>query len=154
MDLRKVKKLIELLEASDLMEMEITEGDNTIRLSRSAPPTGMPIHYPTNTHVATDSIITNHAGAPREHEATPSADEISGDLVKSPMVGTFYESSSPDSTPYVTVGSAVKLGDVLCIIEAMKTFNQLEADTSGTVKAIYKSSGDPVEFGEPLFLID
>lgn len=152
MDLRKVKKLIELLESSALVEMEITEGDSTIRLSRAA---YSPAVAPPQPHPATSHITTDQASSMRQDiESGQSQIEITGSAVKSPMVGTFYESASPDSEPYVTIGSVVKPGDILCIIEAMKTFNQLEADIAGTIKAIYKSSGAPVEFGEPLFLIE
>ena len=151
MDLRKVKKLIELLESSAVVEMEITEGENTIRLSRASA-VGMPMpSHPVNTQNMTDQATVGQVGVSRD-EIVPLPIE-QGDEVKSPMVGTFYVSSSPDSEPYVTLGSVVQVGDVLCIIEAMKTFNQLDADVAGTVKAIYKSHGDPVEFGEPLFLI-
>ncbi len=152
MDLRKIKKLIELLEDSALLEMEITEGDSTIRLSRAG--------------------VGGVAAAPRQDAPAPLVDcgmipeappavrtestntsEAAGIVVNSPMVGTFYDASSPDSSPYVSVGTVVKPGDVLCIIEAMKTYNQLEAEVAGTVKEIYKKNGAPVEFGEPLFLI-
>ncbi|WP_424946460.1 acetyl-CoA carboxylase biotin carboxyl carrier protein [Candidatus Spongiihabitans sp.] len=152
MDLRKVKKLIELLESSALVEMEITEGDSTIRLSRAAyPPTAPPAHpHPAISHIATDQA----PNVRQDIESGQSHAESIGNTVESPMVGTFYESASPDSEPYVTIGSVVKPGDILCVIEAMKTFNQLETDIAGTIKAIYKSSGDPVEFGEPLFLIE
>ncbi len=152
MDLRKVKKLIELLEESELAEMEITEGDNTIRLSRGA----------VSQSASTTQIIASAQGQPTElqpvsHMPTvdsgPATVETNGNVVESPMVGTFFDAASPDTDPYVSIGSVVKPGDVLCIIEAMKTFNQLEADVSGTVKAIYKTSGEPVEFGEPLFLV-
>ncbi len=148
MDLRKVKKLIELLESSALVEMEITEGESTIRLSRAAPLVSQPA---VATHVMSNQVAPNQV-IQHDSEPAPAVGEI-GDMVKSPMVGTFYESASPDSDPYVSVGSVVDVGDVLCIIEAMKTFNQLEADIAGTIKAIYKSGGDPVEFGESLFLI-
>ncbi len=156
MDLRKVKKLIELLESSALVEMEITEGDSTIRLSRAAYfPTAAAQPHPAAVQITTDRVIADQpAGARQDIETGPSQVEIIGSAVKSPMVGTFYESASPDSEPYVTIGSVIKPGDVLCIIEAMKTFNQLEADIAGTIKAIYKFSGDPVEFGELLFLIE
>ena len=152
MDLRKVKKLIALLEESTLAEMEISEGENTIRLSRGSSSTGI---LPTQA-----SHITSHTVAdapPSSSSQAVLADqvhtEIDGNAVESPMVGTYFNSSSPDTEPYVSVGTEVKPGDVLCIIEAMKTFNQLEADVAGTIRAIYKSNGDPVEFGEPLFLI-
>ncbi len=152
MDLRKVKKLIELLEESTLAEMEITEGESTIRLSRASSPAMLPVQYG---HAASHIVAETPPSAPPQGTPVGQSDtEIAGSAVESPMVGTYYNSSSPDSEPYVAVGTVVKPGDVLCIIEAMKTFNQLEADVAGTIKAIYKSNGDPVEFGEPLFLID
>ena len=155
MDLRKVKKLIELLEESELTEMEITEGESTIRLSRGSNAVSAPQQYlppMVGNFEAQSSVkpsVAEPAGSHIDAHSAPS-----GNAITSPMVGTFYDAPSPDTAPYIEIGSAVKQGDVLCIIEAMKTFNQLEAEVSGTVKAIYKSSGDPVEFGEPLFLID
>ena len=150
MDLRKVKKLIELLEESALMEMEITEGDNTIRLSRGARAVAAPIQpleqAPPPPPAA--AAETARVDAP---EPTPSAP--AGTMVESPMVGTYYDSPSPDADPFVKVGASVRKGDTLCIVEAMKTFNQIEAEIDGTVRAIHKSNGDPVEFGEPLFVI-
>jgi len=150
MDLRKIKKLIELLEGSALVEMEITEGDNTIRLSRASSSGASVIPAPAPPAVAqmvapqvAEPIVPSGAGA----------EAMEGQIIESPMVGTFYDSPSPDADVYVSLGSVVKPGDTLCIIEAMKTFNQLESDVAGTVKAIYKNSGDPVEFGEALFVI-
>lgn len=167
MDLRKVKKLIELLESSALVEMEITEGESTIRLSRATyPPAAATRQNPATSYITTDQVASmgQDIGHDPAHgqvhgqvhgQAHGQAQvETTGNAVKSPMVGTFYESASPDVEPYVTIGSVVELGDILCIIEAMKTFNQLDAEIAGTIKAIYKSSGDPVEFGEPLFLIE
>lgn len=152
MDLRKVKKLIELLESSALVEMEITEGDSTIRLSRAAYSSA---EMPARQHPASIShITTDQAPSIRQDIAPEPAHIETGSVVKSPMVGTFYQSASADSAPYVTIGSVIKPGDILCIIEAMKTFNQLEADIAGTVKAIYKSNSAPVEFGEALFLVE
>ena len=155
MDLRKVKKLIELLEDSALVEMEITEGENTIRLSRASQPANLVAQQ---LSIPSAAPSTAFASPPaQQSEAVSAIDTASvqnGTPIESPMVGTFYDASSPDVAPYVQVGSKVKVGDVLCIIEAMKTFNQLEAEVSGTIKAIYKSTGEPVEFGEPLFLID
>ena len=151
MDLRKVKKLIELFEESDLAEMEISEGDATIRMSRgasvinytaSAPP--MPAgDVPVSPRPAVDSRVEDPSRGIEESQ----------DSIDSPMVGTFYLAPSPDADPFVEIGSTVKPGDVLCVIEAMKTFNQLECEVSGTITKILKSSGDPVEYGEPLFLI-
>lgn len=156
MDLRKVKKLIELLEESELVEMEITEGDNTIRLSRSNGQVAMPMQQlvqaaqaPVNSPVSSSSEVSDTALAEDNGSASPA----SGHIVESPMVGTYYDASGPDAVPYVKIGSKVKVGDTLCIIEAMKTFNQIEADAEGVVTAINKSTGDPVEFGESLFVI-
>ncbi len=151
MDLRKIKKLIELLEGSDLAEMEITEGDNTIRLTRSAPATAAtPPLPPYSRAFSPEPVVSETTAAVPQKPAEPGE----GKTIDSPMVGTFYDAASPDAEPYVTIGSTVSPGDILCIIEAMKTFNQLEADTSGVIRAIYKSNGDPVEFGEPLFVIE
>ena len=152
MDLRKVKKLIELLEESALVEMEISEGDSTIRLSRAA--SGMPVSVAAPPQVV--APMPQDAQPPRVNE-TPASPDVSaaagGPSIDSPMVGTFYSSPSPDDPVYVEVGTVVKEGDVVCIIEAMKTFNQIKSDVSGTIKAIHKQDGDPVEFGEPLFTI-
>ena len=146
MDLRKIKKLIDLLEDSALSEMEITEGENTIRLSRAAPQA-----MPAFASAAAPSPANQVETAP----ATPApVDEPSpGQVIKSPLVGTFFHSPSPKDPPYVAIGSVVGKGDTLCIIEAMKTFNQLEAEIAGTVTVIHKNNGDPVEYGEPLFVI-
>lgn len=149
MDLRKVKKLIELFEESELVEMEITEGESSIRLNRSGGLQSFPSAYSPAVQTISDTVPVKPAEPLKGEE-----ENLPGSTIDSPMVGTFYDASSPDADVYVSVGSVVKPGDVLCIIEAMKTFNQLEAEVSGTIKAIYKSSGDPVEFGEPLFLID
>ena len=143
MDLRKIKKLIELLEDSALSEMEITEGENTIRLSRAAlyaPPA--PALSPATSPTPTPSP------APETDASVP------GKVIKSPLVGTFFHSPSPEDKPYVAIGSVVGEGDTLCLIEAMKTFNQLEAEVAGVVTVIYKNNGDPVEYGEPLFVIE
>ena len=151
MDLRKIKKLIELLEESELMEMEITEGDNTIRLSRGGATThvghGNLTHYP-----AQPMAVASHQEAVHA-ESNPTVKDITGFVVESPMVGTYFSSPSPEASAFVKIGSKVKTGDTLCIIEAMKTFNQIEADKDGEIKAIHKSSGDPVEYGEALFVI-
>lgn len=147
MDLRKIKKLIELLEDSALAEIEITEGENTIRLSRlsrSAPSQPSPLAPP-----------PAPPPAPTAATQPPPADSPpAGSVVESPLVGTFYGSRSPDEKPFVSVGSAVRAGDTLCLIEAMKTFNQLDAETDGVVTVIHKHNGDPVEYGEPLFVIE
>ena len=154
MDLRKIKKLIELLEESALSEMEISEGENTIRLSRAT--SASPIAHPPPTSMSASPPSPAHAMTPVGPQAAPPADDdaAAGNIVNSPLVGTFYNSPSPDDAPYVKVGSKVNKGDTLCLIEAMKTFNQLDADIAGTVSAIHKNNGDPVEYGEPLFVID
>ncbi len=145
MDIRKVKKLIELLEASGIAEIEIKEGEESVRISRDNPNAAvMPMQYaaaPAPMPAATESASTE-----------PSV--VSGHQVTSPMVGTFYEASSPGATPFTEVGKQVKEGDVLCIIEAMKMLNQIESDKSGTVKAVLAENGQPVEFGQPLFVIE
>ncbi len=153
MDLRKIKKLIDLLEASDLAELEIKEGEETIRLSRSthgvaaAPAPVMPAAAP----VAPATPAPAAAEAPAE---APAADAMpEGHQVKSPMVGTFYASSTPGAAPFVKVGQQVKQGETLGIIEAMKMFNQIEAEVSGKVVAILVENGQAVEFDEPMFVI-
>ena len=154
MDIRKIKKLIEMLEESQLNEIEITEGEESIRLSRSgpvaqmlAPPPMMPAMP--SAYTADPAVSTPATSAPIGEPASDS-----GSTVCSPMVGTFYASPNPDSSSYVELGSQVTTGDTLCMIEAMKIFNQVEAEVSGIVRKILKSSGDPVEFGEVLFVIE
>ncbi len=149
MDIRKIKKLIELLENSGLAEIEIKEGDDAIRISRSS--------TVVETVVAAPAIAPAPAPAAVENagdEVDDKAGIPDGHAVTSPMVGSFYASPSPESKNFVEVGSKVKVGDTLCIIEAMKIFNEIEADKAGTVIAILKEPGDPTEFGEPLFIID
>ena len=151
MDLRKIKKLIDLLEESNLAELEIREGEETVRLSRM--PTGMMATAPA---VAAPPPVARPpaapvAGAPAEPPTASGLPE--GHVVKAPMVGAFYASPSPDAPAFVKVGQAVKAGDTLGIIEAMKMFNQIEADVGGTVVAILVENGQPVEFDEPMFVI-
>jgi acetyl-CoA carboxylase biotin carboxyl carrier protein len=152
MDIRKIKKLIEMLEESNLGEIEIKEGEESIRISRgfgAAPVSHMTTGFsavPMTAAPATPTVI------PVAAPAAPAAP--SGHMVTSPMVGTFYRSPSPSAAAFVEVGSQVKVGDTLCIIEAMKILNTIEADKAGTVKAILKENGQPVEFGEPLFVIE
>jgi len=151
MDIRKIKKLIELLENSGLAEIEIKEGDDAIRISRSSAVVETIVAAPAAAAVAAPApaavenagdVVDDNAGIPDGH------------VVTSPMVGSFYPSPSPESKNFVELGSKVKVGDTLCIIEAMKIFNEIEADKAGTVVAILKEPGDPTEFGEPLFIID
>lgn len=158
MDLRKIKKLIDLLEESNLAELEIKEGEEIVRLSRI--PKGMVASLPQAApvqHVRVDAPApVNAPAAAGEAPAAPAGGGKSlpeGHVVKAPMVGTFYASANPEAAAFVKVGQAVKAGDTLGIIEAMKMFNQIEADVSGTVLAILVNNGQPVEFDEPMFVI-
>ncbi|MES9993444.1 MAG: acetyl-CoA carboxylase biotin carboxyl carrier protein [Candidatus Thiodiazotropha sp.] len=152
MDIRKVKKLIELLEESDVAEIEIHEGEESVRISRqSSIPAAVAIpSLPPQAAVAQPAV----AAAAAAPEPQAAADEIQGHSVNSPMVGTFYRSPSPGSKPFVEEGQTVAAGDTLCIIEAMKILNQIESDKTGTVKQILVENGQPVEYNEPLFIID
>ena len=147
MDIRKVKKLIELLEESELTELEIREGEESIRLSRSGTVTAVPLQRTVDLPAA-ESAIPPPQG---DQDAHPAPDTVA---VISPMVGTFYAAANPDSEPYVGIGSEVNAGDTICVIEAMKIFNPVDTESAGIVCKIFKHSGDPVEFGEPLFLIE
>jgi len=148
MDIRKVKKLIELLEESGIAELEIKEGEESVRISRGgAQAAAAPAAQPAPPAPAPAPPV---AGGGDAHAAS----EPSGHAVESPMVGTFYSASSPSSPPFVEVGQQVTAGETVCIIEAMKILNQIEADVSGTVKAILVDNGSPVEFGEPLIIIE
>jgi acetyl-CoA carboxylase biotin carboxyl carrier protein len=154
-DLRKIKTLIDILEQSNLAEIEIKEGEESVRLSRM-PKGGAPA--PVMTPAAQVHVESPRAAAPAAAPAAaaaPSADKglPPGHIVRSPMVGTFYASANPETPPFVKVGQTVKAGDTLGIIEAMKMFNQIEADKAGTVVAILGTNGQPVEFDEPLFVI-
>ena len=149
MDIRKVKKLIEMLEESSLSEIEIREGEEAIRISRGSSGSTQVVHMaPAPMHAAP------HAGTAAAPAATPAPATPPGHAVASPMVGTFYRSASPDAKPFVDVGSQVNVGDTLCIIEAMKMMNEIEADKAGVIKAILKENGQPVEYGEALFIIE
>jgi acetyl-CoA carboxylase biotin carboxyl carrier protein len=151
MDIRKVKKLIELLEESNINELEITEGEESVRISRGAPVQAYAAPVPAAPQPA---AVAAPAAAPvATAPAAAASDELAGHVVKSPMVGTYYASPSPDSAAFVTVGSTVKAGDVLCILEAMKMMNQIEADRAGTIGAILAEDGEPIEFDQPLFTI-
>ncbi|SFN32190.1 acetyl-CoA carboxylase biotin carboxyl carrier protein [Dokdonella immobilis] len=158
MDLRKIKKLIDLLEESNLAELEIKEGEEIVRLSRypknMAPTcTAPPSAGPAAVQAAAPVAASPAPSAPEAAASSPSKDLPPGTTVRSPMVGTFYASANPDAPPFVSVGQKVKAGDTLGIIEAMKMFNQIEAEVSGTVLAVLAESGHPVEFDEPLFVI-
>ena len=152
MDIRKVKKLIELLEASSVDEIEIKEGEESVRISRN---TGAPIAMAAAPVPAAPAMPAPVApvAAPAP-AAAPAAPAVNTDnAVKSPMVGTFYRSPSPEAPSFVEVGQSVRAGDVLCIVEAMKMMNQIEADRAGTVPAIHAENGEPVEFAQPLITI-
>jgi acetyl-CoA carboxylase biotin carboxyl carrier protein len=150
MDIRKVKKLIELLEESKVSEIEIHEGEESVRISRHG---GV-----TQTIMQGSGSIDHMHGHPA---ITPSPSVIqqpataneTGHIVKAPMVGSFYASASPEAAPFVEIGQTVEVGDVICIIEAMKIMNQIEADASGVISKILAQNGDPVEYGQPLFVI-
>jgi acetyl-CoA carboxylase biotin carboxyl carrier protein len=147
MDIRKVKKLIELLEESNVAEIEIHEGEESVRISR------MPAQAVVQAAPAVAMAAPAAAAAPQETApAEPATPE--GHAVTSPMVGTFYEAASPGAKPFVQVGQQVGVGDILCIVEAMKMLNQIEADKAGTVAAKLVENGQPVEFGQSLFVID
>ncbi len=148
MDIRKIKKLIELLEESDLAEIEVHEGEESVRISRA-------------TQTPPPAVITAPAAAPppaaeQEAPAQEQAEEAPppGHVITSPMVGSFYRAPAPGAQPFVEVGQHVKVGDTLCIIEAMKMLNQIESDKEGVVAAILVENGQPVEYGEPLFIIE
>ncbi len=153
MDIRKVKKLIELLEESGIAEIEITEGEESVRISRNGPAQPqMMMQAPAQMMAAPAAPA---AAAPAQAPAAAAAPALpAGHPVKSPMVGTFYRSPSPGAKSFVELGQSVKEGEVLCIIEAMKMMNQIESDKAGVVKAILANNGDPVEFGQPLFIIE
>ncbi len=161
MDIRKVKKLIELLDDSGIAEIEITEGEESVRISRyaaGAPVAAAPVvaHAPAAPAPAPAAAPAPAPAAPAAPAAEPAAEAADEDgfEVTAPMVGTFYSSSSPGAAPYVQVGDRVNEGDTLCIIEAMKMMNQIEADVSGVVKSIRIQNGEPVEFGQVLYVID
>ena len=155
MDIRKVKKLIELLEESGIAELEITEGEESVRISRyggqahvvHAAPAPLPA---TATAAAPQSPSAGAPAAPTPQERAPVAENV----VTAPMVGTFYASPAPGAKPFVDIGTEVQVGQTLCIIEAMKMMNQIESDKGGRVTAILAKNGEPVEFGQPLFVIE
>ncbi|RJF97770.1 acetyl-CoA carboxylase biotin carboxyl carrier protein [Noviherbaspirillum saxi] len=154
MDLRKLKTLIDLVAESDIAELEVTEGESKVRIVKSsgAPQSQVvmmqPQSMPHTLSVPTAASAPQAAGAPVAAPAEPE-----GHIVKSPMVGTFYRASAPGNPPFVEIGATVKEGDTLCIIEAMKLLNEIDADASGVIKQILVENGQPVEFGQPLFVI-
>lgn len=154
MDLRKIKKLIELLEESNIGELEIKEGEESVRISRGGSgPAPVPALAYSPTPMMAPPAASPEAPAPVAEAAVKEEVDVKGHLVRSPMVGTFYRSPSPGSPSFVEVGQHVKVGDTLCIIEAMKMMNQLEADKSGVIEAILVEDGEPVEFDQALITI-
>ncbi|KAA8999211.1 acetyl-CoA carboxylase biotin carboxyl carrier protein [Affinibrenneria salicis] len=155
MDIRKIKKLIELVEESGISELEISEGEESVRISRAAAAPSYPVAQQVYAPAPQPqpALATAVSAAPAaETPAAPAA--ISGHIVRSPMVGTFYRTPSPDAKAFVEVGQQVNVGDTLCIVEAMKMMNQIEADKAGVVKAVLLDNGQPVEFDEPLVVIE
>ena len=160
MDLRKLKTLIELVQESGIAELEVTEGEEKVRITRTVANTMQPImHYaapmmaqmPQGMQQAAPMAA---AAAPAASAVTPAPVEPEGHAVKSPMVGTFYRSAAPGAKPFVDVGSTVSVGDTICIIEAMKLMNEIECDKAGVIKAIMVESGQAVEYGQPMFMIE
>jgi acetyl-CoA carboxylase biotin carboxyl carrier protein len=145
MDIRKIKKLIEIIEESDIAELEIKEGEEAIRISRYSAAPAPVIYTPAPASVVPAATAVT---------AAPAEVKITGHVVKSPMVGTFYRSAAPGGKIFVEIGQAVLAGDTLCIIEAMKILNQIEADKSGVITQILVDNAEPVEYGQPLFIIE
>lgn len=156
MDIRKIKKLIDLIQESDVAEIEISEGEESVRISRnsSVAPHYAPPAAPPQVAMPAAAPAPAAAAETAAQSAASEAKANEANAVRSPMVGTFYRSSSPEAADFVEVGQKVAAGDVICIIEAMKMFNQIEADRSGTVTAILVENGHPVEFDEPLIVIE
>ena len=153
MDIRKIKKLIELVEESGITELEVSEEEGSVRISRAT------VAAPANVQYSIPAAVPAPVAAPAAPAAAPAApaaapEEIAGHKIRSPMVGTFYRSPSPEAKAFVEVGQTVKVGDALCIVEAMKMMNRIEADKAGVVKAILVNDGEPVEFDEPLIIIE
>lgn len=152
MDIRKVKKLIDLLEESGIAEIEIKEGEESVRISRM--PTGGLATQMTNFVAPAPMAAPLPAAAPAAAAPAAAAPKRNEYVVSAPMVGTYYSAPSPGAKPFVEIGTEVKVGQVLCIIEAMKMMNQIECDKAGRVTAVMVQNGDPVEFGQPLFVIE
>jgi len=148
MDLRKLKKLIDLVQESGIAELEITEGEEKVRINR----VGIPGH-PGMMNIPPSAPPASPAAVVAASAAVPAPVEQDGHVVKSPMVGTFYRSSAPGAKPFVEIGQNINAGETLCIIEAMKLLNEIEADQTGVVKKVLVENGQPVEYGQPLFII-
>ncbi|EGV06275.1 acetyl-CoA carboxylase, biotin carboxyl carrier protein [Haemophilus pittmaniae HK 85] len=153
MDIRKIKKLIELVEESGITELEVSEEEGTVRISRAAP-AAAPVQYSVPAAAPVAAAPAASAPVAAAPAASAAAAEVSGHQVRSPMVGTFYRSPSPEAKAFVEVGQSVKVGDALCIVEAMKMMNRIEADKAGVVKAILVEDGEAVEFDQPLIVIE
>ncbi|GJJ80195.1 biotin carboxyl carrier protein of acetyl-CoA carboxylase [Pasteurella canis] len=154
MDIRKIKKLIELVEESGIMELEISEGEESVRINRgSVAPAAVQYTVPVQAPVSApaQAAVTPTESAP---VASATSETVTGHAIRSPMVGTFYRSPSPEAKPFVEVGQTVKVGDALCIVEAMKMMNRIEADKAGVVKAILTNDGEAVEFDQKLIIIE
>ncbi len=149
MDIRKIKKLIELLEESDIEELEIKEGDDAVRISRRKQVITQTVQSP----IVASAVATEAAPSQPSDSPASAEPQINGHAVRSPMVGTYYQAPSPSAPVFIEVGQTVKAGDVICIVEAMKMMNQIEADKSGTVTEILVENGQPVEFDQPLITI-
>lgn len=157
MDIRKIKKLIELVEESQIMEIEISEGEESVRISRGGKGSAQPVHYTLPAQTVAPTPVAAPAATPAsvaETKTAPVAVEEIGHIVRSPMVGTFYRAPSPESAAFVEVGKTVKVGDALCIVEAMKMMNRIESDKAGVVKAILVNDGEAVEFDQSLIVIE
>jgi acetyl-CoA carboxylase biotin carboxyl carrier protein len=152
MDIRKIKKLIELLEESGIAEIEIKEGEEAVRISRMPPaqPPQVTHLMPAPAIAAAPAVASEVAAVERAAQAPKPSEHV----ITAPMVGTFYASPSPGAKPFVEIGDEIKVGQVLCIIEAMKMMNQIEADRAGRVASVMARNGDPVEFGQPLFVVE
>lgn len=156
MDIRSIRKLIEIVEESNIAEIEIKEGEHTVRITRNKEPIIMQAPAMQQTYQAQPQQMQNAPtpSAPAPETAAPATPVISGEAITSPMVGTFYAAPSPDAPAFAQVGQKINVGDTLCIIEAMKIMNPIEAEVSGTIKQILVSNADPVEYGQTLFIIE
>lgn len=153
MDIRKIKKLIELLEASDIAEIEITEGEESVRINRYGPPAPVQAMPPVSYMPQPGAAIPSQAIPPATAEEPAAESAPDGKLIRSPMVGTFYNAPSPEADTFVKLGDEINPGDTVCIIEAMKMFNRIEADFGGKIVEILVENGQPVEYDEPLFVV-
>ena len=153
MDLRKLKTLIDLVQQSGIAELEITEGEEKVRISRGMPTAPAVMPQPGTVYMTAPAPQAAPEAAPAAPAEPAAAPEPEGHTIKSPMVGTFYRQSAPGAKPFVEVGQAVKAGETVCIIEAMKLLNEIESDSDGVIKEVLVENGQPVEFGQPLFIL-